>query len=77
MTIPCKSPFTVDQYTTYRGLLNVRLKVFVEILGMGEWAPLPPHGIRSTLSGGCLKSLGGVSGFGGAGGGPIVLVFKV
>ena len=48
MTIPCKSPFTVDQYTTYRGLLNVRLKVFVEILGMGEWAPLPSHESSGT-----------------------------
>ena len=37
---------------------------------MGEWAPLPPHGIRSTLSGGCLKSLGGVSGKVVVGGGP-------
>ena len=44
---------------------------------MGEWAPLPPHEIRSTLSGGCLKSLGGVSGFGGAGGVRLFLCLKL
>ena len=48
MTIPCMSPFTVDQYTTYRGLLNISGKCFVEILGMGEWAPLPPHESSGT-----------------------------
>ena len=48
MTIQCKSPFTVDQYTTYRGLLNISGKCFVEILGMGEWAPLPPHESSGT-----------------------------
>ena len=58
MTIPCKSPFTVDEYS----------KSFVEILGMGEWAPLPPHEssgtpplspLKTPMVGGC-EMLGGV-----------------
>ena len=52
---------------------------------MGEWAPLPPHEssgtpplspLKTPMVGGC-EMPGGVSGFGGVGGGPIVLVFRV
>ena len=57
----------------------------MKILGMGEWAPLPPHEssgtpplspLKTPMVGGC-EMPGGVSGFGGVGGGPIVLVFRV
>ena len=57
----------------------------MKILGMGEWAPLPPHessGTPPSLSsenaygGGDVRCLGGMEKVV-VGGGPIVLLFKV